>query len=416
MANSTIIDMTKYQEIERLRQEAQNEIARKLEVFFSSILEHSYKYAGAGSYYSQFHKTLARIDRFGIRTVTQNNEHAGLTFITRPKLNLASGNLRQNRVLNMLDTRDPKTIQFMIRCLLDTKFAYSNEILQLASESPLLDVRCPFLTPLTNCLESISGFPSANIETYTTDGGFFSEDLTFAAGSDRNRKSFDLQLSFVDIQGGIIAALIQMWMEYITAVTLGEMIAYSEDIDYQRINYTVSLYRFLLDPSKRYITRWCKCTGGFPISRPSGAVFDMTTSEIFVEAAKKFSVTFKFNHMGVENDPIILKEFNMLVSRYYESVKTADRDGRTGMQILNTNPEDNYAGIPYIVMTKYGPMLQFREVPGENADTLPAEASALEAEIKSIQANLQVSISKIESAPTATSTTGVVTAGDVTYI
>lgn len=417
MADNSIT-AAKYEEVERLRQEAQNEIAAKLEVFFESVLEHSYKYSGAGSYFAQFHKTLARIDRYGIRTVTQNNEHAGLTFMTRPKLNLTSGNLKQNRLLNMLNTKDPKSIQFMIRMLLDTKLAREDPTcINLVHESPFLDANCPFMTPLTNCLESISGFPSYNLETYTTEGGFFSEDLTFAVGADRNRKSFDLQLSFVDIQGGIISALIQMWMEYIAALTVGEMIAYSEDVENQRLNYTVSLYRFLLDPSKRYITRWCKCTGGFPISRPSGAVFDMTTSEIYVEAAKKFSVTFKFNHMGIENDPIILKEFNMLVKRYNQFIEYADAVGNSNHLILDTTPESNYVGIPYIVPTAAGPMLQFRIPTAEmEDDTLNEELLQMHQDIETTKSTLDTKINAILQSPTTVTPTVPVQAGDITYV
>jgi len=394
---NTSLTAEKYQEIEKLKEEAQAEIAAKMQVFFDSVLEYSYKYSGAGSYYSQFQKTLSKIDRFGVRTVTPNNEHAGLTFITRPKLNLTAGNIRQNRLMSMLDSGDPLSIQFMIRMLLDTKLSQTPTFLPLVDRSPLLDAYSPFLTPLMNCIESVSGFPSANIETYTTEGGFFSEDLTYAAGSDRNRKSFDLQLSFVDMQGGVCAALLQMWMEYICAVSVGEMIAYAEDINAQRINYTVSLYRFLLDPSKRFITRWCKCTGGFPISRPSGAVFDINSSELFVEAAKKFSVTFKFNHMGVENDPVILKEFNMLMQRSCPTIVSSER--YSARERLTNVPFTNYMGLPYIYETEYGPELVWMADPTENVDTLTADLNKISNEIETTKSQLQQRIEAIQKSP-----------------
>ncbi len=398
---NTSLTAEKYQEIEKLKEEAQLEIASKMQVFFDSILEYSYKYSGAGSYYSQFQKTLSKIDRFGVRTVTPNNEHAGLTFITRPKLNLTTGNLRQNRLMSMLDSEDPLSIQFMIRMLLDTKIAQTPKFLPLVDRSPLLDAYSPFMTPLMNCIESVSGFPSANIETYTTEGGFFSEDLTYAAGSDRNRKSFDLQISFSDMQGGICAAIIQMWMEYISAVSVGEMIAYAEDINAQRINYTVSLYRFLLDPSKRYITRWCKCTGGFPISRPSGAVFDITNTELFVEAAKKFSVTFKFNHMGIENDPIILKEFNLLMQRSCPGIVGTERYSMK--EKLENVPFTNYMGLPYVYETEYGPELAWMADPTENVDQLTGELDKTSREIEATKSQLEQRIEAIKRAPEANS-------------
>jgi len=394
---NTSMSAEKYAQIERLKEEAQIEMASKMQNFFDSILEYSYKYSGAGSYYSQFQKTLSKIDRYGIRTVTPNNEHAGLTFITRPKLNLTSANLKQNRVLSMLDSEDPLSVQFMIRMLLDSKLCNDTKFSPLVYRSPLLDENSPFLTPLMNCIESASGFPSYNIETYTTEGGFFSEDLTFAAGSDRNRKSFDLQFSFLDIQGGICAAILQMWMEYISAVSVGEMIAYAEDINAQRINYTVSAYRFLLDPSKRYITRWCKCTGGFPISRPSGAVFDINNTEVFVEAAKKFSVTFKFNHMGVENDPVVLKEFNMIMQRACPGLVT--NEFHSIREDVPNTAFGNYTGLPYIYETEYGPELVFKALPEENVDNLSATLTETSQQIETTKSLLEQRISDIIKSP-----------------
>lgn len=398
MSNDSL-NPKKQQEILLLKKRVNEEIAGQLEVFFESILEHSYKHSGAGSYFSQFSKALSEIDRFGIRTVTQNNEHSGLTFITRPKLNFMSGNLAHNRLLSILNNTDPLSIQFMIRSLLDTKFCNNPAVMELVYRSPLINHESPFITPLTNCLESISGFPSYNLETYTTEGGFYSEDLSFPIGSDRNRKSFDLQLAFVDIQGGICAAILQMWMEYIAAIVVGEMRQYTEDIDAQRMGFTCSIYRFLLDPSKRYITRWCKCTGGFPIARPSGAVFDLNQSEVFVEAAKKFSVTFKFNHMGIDSDPIILKEFNMLMERFCPDIKRSNN-----MDVVSTDAHNNYIGLPYITMSQYGPQLEFRARPLTNRDTVYEELEELSNNVTISQQQLQNDIQEILNAPEPEST------------
>lgn len=394
--------LSQAQEINNLRTASDEQLSAQLDTFFKTVLEYSHRESGFGSYYSQFHKSLSRIDRYGIRSITQNNEHSGLTFITRPRLNLQTTNIRQNRLLSLLDTTDNMSVQFMIRALLDTRGSRASSNMEsnwhaAAVSSPLIDNLSPFITPLTNCLENVSGFPSQTLETYTTEGGFFSEDLTFAVGSDRNRKSFDLQLSIVDIQGGICNALIQMWIEYITALNTGEMIQYYDDITSQRLGYTCSLYRFLLDPSKKYITRWCKCTGGFPIFRPSGAAFDVNHGETFVEAAKKFSITFKFNHMGIDCDPIILREFNMLVSRYCSSIDTAPKTTNT--------PDSNYTGLPYINFTKYGPELEFRQVYNEDISTLTNELTNQASALEQAQKTLSDQINQINT-----------TSSDVTYI
>lgn len=370
-----------------LRAKMEENIAAELNDFFSSIIEHSYKYSGAGSYYGQFHKTLSKIDRYGIRAITPNHEYAGLTFITRPELNFSAGNLRQSRLMSLLETQDPLSMQFMIRMLLDSRLAKENiTFMDLASTSPLIDNDSPFITPLTNRLESISGFPSMTIETATSEGGLFSEDITVPIGSDRNYKSFDLTLAFDDVQGGVCAAIIQMWAAYIDKVCRGEMVQYTDDIDSRRMGWTCSIYRFLLDPSKRYITRWCKCTGCFPIIRSSGAVFDYSRTEGFVEAARKFTATFKCNHMGEENDPIIIKEFNTLVKRFCPDIDDGSR------RLLNTTPQDNYLGIPYIVPSEYGPRLDFRARVNEGVDTVfsDLEKTAMSVKQKKIELENQI--------------------------
>ena len=86
--------LTKAKQANDLRTKTTEQLASQLDTFFKTVLEYSHRQAGSGSYYSQFHKSLSKIDRYGIRAITPNNEHAGLTFITRPKLNLLSGNLR----------------------------------------------------------------------------------------------------------------------------------------------------------------------------------------------------------------------------------------------------------------------------------------------------------------------------------
>ena len=85
-----------------------------------------------------------------------NLDHYGLTFFTRPDLNLATPNIRQSRMLTDLLTENQKSIPRAVRCLLDPS-------LQLrprgAIECPLVDANLPFIPILTNSLISCSGWP-----------------------------------------------------------------------------------------------------------------------------------------------------------------------------------------------------------------------------------------------------------------
>lgn len=313
-----------------------------LKKIYQAMNESASQGAGAGSFYGQYQSVLRGIDRFGYNPLPMNSELTGLTFITRPKLNLSTSSLRQDRTLASLDTTDGTSIAFMIRCLLDTAFGSREDMSGTAHSSPLLDQRNPFIPVLTNCIRGMSGWPDPVLDTETTDGGFHSEDLTFAKGSDRLSRSYDLTLTFREIQGGIILALLYIWIKFIDLVTKGNVVAYAEDIYEHRLCYTCSIYRFVLDPSTRVITKWAKATGCFPKSVPLGAAFNINEGEAIISSMASYSVPFQVNKIEYM-DPIIFSDFNRLVGRACPDIK------RKGSMVeTEAIAEHNFKGIPYI--------------------------------------------------------------------
>ena len=325
-----------------------------LEILFQTAIEQSFRSIGAGSFYSQYQSVLSGHDRFGVNPILPNHEVTGLTFITRPKLNLTTPSIRQDRILSMLDIIEPKSLAFVIRALLDTKFAKVNRT--TVSNSPFINGESPFIVPLSNCLVSMSGWPDPVIDTETTEGGFFSEDLTFAKGSDRLARSYDFTLTFRDIQGGFILALLYIWIRFKELVTRGDVIAYPEDIVSRRLCYTCSIYRFILDPSRQFITGWAKATGCFPKSVPLGAKFNINERETFISSAQQYSVPFTVNHVSYM-DPIIFREFNTLVNRTCPDIDNRLKSG--SLVYAPIQPDYNFTGIPYIDTSSGMNMLNF---------------------------------------------------------
>ena len=82
--------------------------------------------SGAGPYFNQIQTYLTCLDRFKGNILPINTMESGLTFITRPRLCLQSSNIRNNRRMAALDTLNPTSMAFMIRCLLDTNFGEVN--------------------------------------------------------------------------------------------------------------------------------------------------------------------------------------------------------------------------------------------------------------------------------------------------
>lgn len=274
--------------------------------------------SGLGGYHNQLQTFMTSLNRFGGTNVTPATEHVGLTFITRPRLCLQSSNIRNNRILTTLDTLNNSTMAFAIRCLLDSNFGNANDGLysKYVSSSPIFDQQNPFLVPLCNALIGFNGSPDFDIESTTTDGGYMSEAQTFAiGGSNLQRGNYQLNLNFQEVAHNPILAILYYWIEYIRCVTRGSLMAYADDIDAQRLNYTVSIYRFLLDPSHRYITKYAKYTGCYPIGIPIGAAFNFSQGDVEVTASKNLSITFNCNKVEYM-DYAILMDFNTLMRRY----------------------------------------------------------------------------------------------------
>ncbi len=294
------------------------------------------------SSFTSFRDSLIGIDSVKNSLHMSEIEDHGFTFITRPKCNLTTANLRSDRTMMMIDSLDPQTVAYAIRTFLDTSFIRNYK--PNPSTSPFVNDNNPFIPILSNRLVGLSGWPDPVLDVYTSDQGYFSETMTYPNGHDQLSKNYDLTATFNDIQGSVILSIYLMWTRYLMLVTRGVMIAYMEDIEARRLGFTSSIYRFVLDPSKQYITKWAKATGCFPRSIPLGAYFNYDANANSVEGATNMSVPFSVAGKVEYLDPIIMLEFNTLVRRRntdIDNFKIATPEER---QILN------FCCIPYIDM------------------------------------------------------------------
>lgn len=341
----------------------------------SSVL---YRETAIGSDTATLQTMFSKPNRFNTNIVTLNHEQRGPIFITRPKLNLTSSSLRQDQMLTCLDTYDINTTAFLIRCLLDSNFSVFSNLSpgrQFADKCKLLNNRSPFILPLSNAITSISGWPDFTMETETTEGGFKSEDLTFAKGWDRLNKTYNLSITVKDYPGGLLMALFMVWFVYIAMATLGEVLMYGEDVDRMRLCYTTSIYAFTLDRTGRFLQKWAKATGCFPIGLPIGNCFNFNEGESYISSASKFSITFVANKIEYMT-PAILADFNAVSQRFYTKNNTDifKNDNSSPLGKLPTLPIEskyNFMGIPFIDTHSYAvPELAYKFDP--DIDKYPA--------------------------------------------
>lgn len=296
--------------------------------------------AGFGDFDSQLQQTLIGFDRFQHGNfLPPSVQHVGYTFFSRPRLCLTSSSLRQDRIFAPLDTTDPNRLTFMMRCLLDSKFSTDVRNISKVNQCPYFNVKNPFLSILGNNLLSMNGWPDPVLNFTTTPGGFFSEDHTQAVGYDRLSKTYNFSMVFKEIHQGIISDMFFYWHNYIGNVAVGTMLPYEDDSTERLLNYTVGIYRFILDPTRRHVVAYAKGTGSIPQAPSYGTRFNFNEGESILTNNTKLSMQFTINHVGYM-DYAILMEFNSLVKRYCPEIEECPD--------LEDDPNNNFIGIPYI--------------------------------------------------------------------
>jgi len=310
-----------------------------------------FKSMAMGSFDHQLRDAMYGFDRFDKNPLPTNTEYIGYTFITRPTLNLQDPSLNMDRYFAPLKTNVPNSMAYAIRGLLDCYWASTQPNI---SHSKLLDASMPFMTPLSNALLSISGFQDPVMETQTTPTGFHSEDFTAALGHDYLNKTYTLNLTFTDYQYGPILAIFNYWFRYIANVLKNVQVAYSDDINERRLNYTCSIYRFVMDPRRRIVTGYAKATGCIPVSTVNGAKFNYGENEHYISSSGKFTIPFTVNKLEYD-DFGILMDFNRLMDNFNPKVATAP--------VIPNKAHFNFKGYPYIDTSNGHVELQFRHVP-----------------------------------------------------
>ena len=309
--------------------------------------------AGLGHREGQLQKLFTGIDRFSRSFMPKNVELTGYTFMTRPRLNLSTANISTDPLFAAMLTDRYSDVAFAIRCMLDTQFCKDNPL--EVDSCPLIDKHNPFAVLLSNAITGIGGFNDVIVSTETTEDGYFQENMTYAIGGEKLDKTYELTPTFRDYPGSPVAATFDFWVKYLTNLYEGRMIQYADAIDANRLDYTVSIYRFIVDRANRHITRWAKATGCFPVTSPVGVPFNYGQGERIVAGTDNFTINFKANRLEY-NNPVILREFNMLVRRYNPTTITRKNPQ---LKAFAYAAQNNYEGIPYVTIGDYGYELSF---------------------------------------------------------
>jgi hypothetical protein len=292
-----------------------------LDTIFSTLHGGSLKNAVSNNLYGINHRQSRPL-------IPHNRDNHGLTFFTRPQLNMLSDNIRNLRKMYSLMTTNPLSIQRYVRCMLDPRlnngFDLAGRIIP-ALPCPLVDPLQAFIPVLTNNLESCSGWPDIAVPTYTSTPGIYKEAYTQVAGIIENYEAWDLDCTFSNKRGDMVAYMMYIWEYYSSAVFQGTLVPYPDMIVENEIDYMTRVWRLTLDQYRKRVTK-IACTGvAFPVTNPTGAFFDYQRDKPFDN--QNMDISIRFRALGFQVfDPILLEEFNTTVGIFNPSMLDGNRE------------------------------------------------------------------------------------------
>lgn len=271
-----------------------------------------------------------------------NREQTPLIFITRPRLNLSSDNLRADRKFNSLNHGGQYSLARAIRCLLDYRLMASREL-----SSPFVDNRQAFIPIFMETTQSVSGWQDIAAQTFTTPGGRMQEEQGHIDGPVDIYRSYDLDFSLRNVDGNIAIYMLAMWIFYQAYVFEGAMVPYPEYIMYRRRDFDSRVYSIALQPDGYTISQIMACGACHPVSVSSSGAHNFEFGKTFNDANN--TVTARFKAYGqMQFDDIVIDQFNRTVIQ--SNSEMADEYRASRMRMI---PRDelfifNHQGYPRI--------------------------------------------------------------------
>jgi hypothetical protein len=176
-------------------------------------------------------------------------------------------------------------------------------------ENSLPLIKSNFIPFFTNVCVSSDAGKDIMLDKHFTEPNFSDDKLTYAGGIDSSLGTGELTLAFEDIYYSPVMIILFLWVMYMHYVSKGICGPHWEYIVRRIIDYTCSVYIFMLGTDGQTIVRWVKYGGCFPGTIPFGAI--QHAKDANVDALRNLSVNFSYNFM-CPMDPLVLTEFNMI--------------------------------------------------------------------------------------------------------
>lgn len=299
--------------------------------------------------------------------VPKNIENVGFTFITRPDCNFNAMNMAATRKLKKVKEGGRSSQSAAVIGMLDPL----NEWLSLNPKNPKLglpfnqdvmfDNKNAFMPILSNLLLTLTGFPDSTLDVWTSGEGLVREQVTYADSIYEVNNAFPISATFRNIDGDPLTTYLNFMVDYISGVRRGWYVPRPDNIFSRTVDYQSRVYRFIMDPTKRYVRKYGIINAMFPITDAMGASMNVNNADPIITDNDTINVQFAANG-AYYNDPIIIQEFNDVVATFNPDMLPEDEQspeflpyGKDFMRRLTRDEIGlfNYRGYPRIDPNTY---------------------------------------------------------------
>lgn len=166
---------------------------------------------------------------------------------------------------------------------------------------------------MTNMAIETGGGKDLVMEKYDIEPNLRGDQLTYASGADGIYSIGEVPVTFQDGYNSPLFNTFLLWFLYIHHVARGDITTRRINIIEKIIDYTSSIYIFVLGPDGKTIIRFGKYTGCFPISVPMSTI--QHNKELNADSFKELPITFAFNRYEPMN-PEIFTDFNLVSAEF----------------------------------------------------------------------------------------------------
>jgi len=217
--------------------------------------------------------------RIAPTAVAKNRERAGYVFFTRPDFNLSVENVAQSTRLTQMAEAPESSAERAVLGMLDPMcpYAVKDEASGLGADfrdSIPFDNKQAFMPIFTNRIVSLSGFPDGSVDVYTSEEGLKREQWSMVDSTNEINYTYTLSAVLQNLDGDVTTLIAAVWLEMMAGLYDGTFWPRTRNVIQREICYQTRIYRLIMDPTLKYVTKIGAALSAIPVNDNLGAIFN----------------------------------------------------------------------------------------------------------------------------------------------